>query len=52
MDKSILDVVQDTAKDLHDAGVMKDATRRAFDALRLPPVKAYTALQIKRLRVK
>ncbi len=52
MDKSILEVVHDTAKNLHDAGVMKDATLREFDAVRLPPVKEYTAVQIKRLRVK
>lgn len=33
MDKSILDMVHESAKDLHAAGVMKDTTLREFDAL-------------------
>ena len=33
MDKSILDMVHDSAKDLHEAGVMKETTLREFDAL-------------------
>jgi putative transcriptional regulator len=52
MDKSILEVVHDSAKDLHDAGVMNDVTLREFDALCLPPVKEYTSVQIKRLRTR
>ncbi len=52
MGKSILDSVHETAQDLHAAGVMKDATLREFDALCLPPVKEYTAVQIKRIRLK
>ena len=52
MDKSILDMVHDTAQDLHAAGVMKEATLREFDALCLPPVKEYTAVQIKHIRTK
>ena len=52
MDKSILDVVHDTAQDLHAAGVMKETTLREFDALCLPPVKEYTAAQIKCIRTK
>ena len=32
-DKSILDMVHESAKDLHAAGVMKDTTLREFDAL-------------------
>ncbi len=39
MDKSILDMVHDSAKSLHAAGVMKETTLREFDALCLPPVK-------------
>ena len=42
----------ETAHDLHDAGVMDDVTMREFDALKLPPVKQYTAVQIKRIRKK
>lgn len=52
MDKSILDVVHETAKDLHAAGAMKETTLREFDALCLPPIKEYTAVQIKRIRLK
>ena len=52
MDKSILDMVHESAKDLHDAGVMKETTLREFDALCLPPIKEYTAVQIKRIRTK
>ncbi|CDG51413.1 DNA-binding transcriptional regulator [Halomonas profundus] len=52
MDKSILDMVHETAQDLHAAGVMKETTLREFDALCLPPVKEYTAIQIKRIRTK
>jgi putative transcriptional regulator len=52
MDKSILNVVHDSAKDLHEAGAMKETTLRDFDALCLPPVKEFTAVQIKRIRTK
>mgnify|MGYP003573217525 CR=1 FL=1 len=52
MGKSILEVVHDTAKDLHEAGAMKDTTLREFDALCLPPVRELTAAQIKRIRMK
>jgi putative transcriptional regulator len=52
MGKSILEVVHDTAKDLHEAGAMKDTTLREFDALCLPPVRELTAAEIKRIRIK
>ena len=52
MDKSILDVVHETAKDLHKSGAMNEVTMREFDALCLPPVKKYSAMQIKRIRTK
>jgi len=52
MDKSILDVVHETAQDLHAADAMKETTLREFDAMCLPPVKEYSATQIKRIRVK
>lgn len=52
MSKSILGVVHETAQDLHAAGVMKETTLREFDALCLPPVKEYSATQIKRIRTK
>lgn len=52
MDKSILDVVHESAKDLHGAGLMDELTLREFDALCLPKVKIYSAEQIKRIRSK
>lgn len=52
MTKSILESVHETAQDLHAAGVMKDSTLREFDALCLPPIKQFTAPQIKRIRLK
>ena len=52
MDKSILEVVHEGAKELHEAGLMKDMTLREFDAMCLPPVKEYTAVQIKRIRTR
>lgn len=52
MGKAILKVVHDTARDLKDAGVMDEMTMREFDALCLPPVKVYSARQIKRLRLR
>jgi len=50
MNKSILEVVHESAKELNDVGLMKDVTLREFDALCLPPIKEYTAVQIKRIR--
>jgi len=50
MKKTILDVVHESARDLHDAGVMDEVTLREFDALCLPPVKDYSAAQIRRIR--
>jgi len=52
MDKSILDTVHEGAQQLHKAGVMNEVTLREFDALCLPPIKAYSAQQIRRIRVK
>ena len=52
MDTSILDVVHDSAKNLHAAGAMKEVTLREFDAMCLPQVKELTAVQIKRIRTR
>ena len=52
MAKKILDTVHDTAKGLHEAGVMDTKTMREFDALCLTPVKNPSAAQIKRLRTR
>ena len=48
--KAILDTVHKTARGLREAGLMDIKTMREFDALCLPPVKEYTATQIKRIR--
>lgn len=50
MGKSLTEVIHETAKDLHEAGVMTEQTMREFDAMCLPPIKHYTATQIKRIR--
>ena len=50
MNKSILETVHNSAKDLQEVGVIDEVTMRVFDALCLPPVKEYTAAQIKRIR--
>jgi len=52
MDKSILEVVHDGAKDLYEIGLMDDMTMREFDALCLPAIKKLSARQIKLLREK
>ena len=52
MNKSLIEVLHETAKDFHEAGVMSDQTMREFDALCLPSVKQYTPVQIKRIRKK
>lgn len=52
MDKSIREVVHETAKDFHAAGAMKESTLREFDAACLPPIKKYTPAQIKRIRAR
>ncbi|MGV3526599.1 MAG: helix-turn-helix domain-containing protein [Candidatus Sericytochromatia bacterium] len=52
MNKSILGAVHETAKGLHEAGVMKLETMREFDALCIPPVQEFTPAQIKKIRLK
>ena len=42
MGKNLIEVAHETAKDLHKTGVMSEKTMREFDALCLPPMKAYT----------
>ena len=52
MNKSILEVVHETALDLHEAGAMKLKTLREIESLCLPTVKKYSANQIKLIRLK
>lgn len=47
---AILEAVHDTAKGLHQAGVMDQVTLREFDRLCLPPVEPLNPEQIKRIR--
>ena len=51
MEKSILEVVHETANGLTQAGVMDTKTRQEFEALCLP-LKEYNAEQIKHIRLK
>jgi len=51
MKKTILETVYSTAAGLHKAELMDVKTMREFDALCLPPVKIYSASQIKRIRL-
>lgn len=51
MTSRVSKTIHETAKGLHDAGVMDVMTMREFDALCLPPVKKLTARQIKRIRL-
>ena len=48
----ILETVHESAKDLHAAGVMDETTMREFDIMCLPPVKPYTAGEIKKIRLR
>ena len=52
MDKSILEMVHESTKELHEAGLVDAMTMKEFDALCLPPIKEYSAAQIKRIRQK
>lgn len=51
MNKSILEVVHESAKDLHDIGLMDTKTMRTFDAKCLRPVRKLKPLEIKRIRL-
>ena len=50
MGKNITEVIHATAKGLHNAGVMNEQTMWEFDAMCLPPIKHFTAIQIRRIR--
>ena len=48
--KNLKETIHESAKDLHDCGLLTDQTMREFDALCLPPIKDFTPAQIKKLR--
>lgn len=52
MDKTLLEIAHDIAKDLHEAGAINAQTMSEFDAKCLPPVQDYAPTQIKRLRLR
>ena len=52
MSSKILKAVHETAKGLHDAGIMDVVTMHEFDMLCLKPVRKMTPVQIKSIRVK
>ena len=52
MDKSILEVVHESARGLYDAGIVDVTTMHEFDALCLTPIKNFSAQEIKMLRLK
>jgi len=52
MAKNILGAVHETAQGLAKAGVMDTVTLREFDALCLPPVRLYTAEEIRDIRLR
>jgi len=48
----ILDVVHETARDLHTAGFIDKRRMREYDALCLAPVPAYSSRRIRALRAR
>ena len=48
----ILENVDVSARRLHDAGLLDGLTMREFDALCLPPLRDYSAADIRRMRAK
>jgi len=52
MTESILEAVHQTAQGLAKAGVMDTVTLREFDALCLPKIHAYTAEEIRTIRLR
>lgn len=51
MKKKLLDVAREIALDLYKAGGINAGTMRDFNAKCLPPLKDYSANQIKRIRL-
>jgi putative transcriptional regulator len=48
----ILKTIHASASRLHEAGLLDGLTMREFDALCLPPLRDYTAADIRRVRAK
>lgn len=52
MEKSILEVVHESAKDMYAIGAIDAITMKNYEALCLPPVKPFSPLEIKMMRLK
>jgi putative transcriptional regulator len=52
MKKTLLEIAQEIASDLHKAGSIDTKTMHEFDAKCLPPVKNYKPMQIKQIRLR
>lgn len=52
MNKSIMEVVYESAKGLHDAGLMDVKTMRTFDEMCLPHVRQLSPREIKNIRLR
>ena len=52
MASRLLKNLRQTAQDLVDGGLVDSQTMREFDGLCLPPVKSFSAAQIKQLRLR
>jgi len=52
MNKSILEVVNNSAKGLYDSGLINAKTMHEFDALCLTKVEEFTPKQIKKIRLR
>ena len=52
MSDSILNVIYETSKGLHNAGVMNNITMRKIEELCLPEIKEYTPEEIKKIRLR
>jgi putative transcriptional regulator len=50
-DMTLLEVAQDMAKGLYEAGVIDATTLREYEALCIPPVKELSSKEIKKIRL-
>lgn len=51
MNNRLSEVLYETAEGLYKIGLMDDETMQEFECLRLPKLKSYTPMQIKRIRL-
>ncbi len=52
VNKRMLETAHEMAQGLYDAGIIDAITMREYDALCLPPIKALSAREIKRIRLR